>query len=316
MHGAACGLRRAAHNASAASSFRHTGPQAAFLDLPVSPSPCSADVTSSNPSIGGVLTGLGIAPNKLGAVIGVVSIAGWCCVTARKCAKVVGMGCWLGTVRTKLNTGIGMGSWRLPMHAGCFDRLTGMSKGAAPVVWHPLCSDAAAPCARTPVNGHPLLARCLPTAMFCSPALSFGRLRHTPRAWVRAPTPPRSLARCVCCSPRLARAQLAAPCLAYVRRVQLVGAGFATLPCISPTFPLSLLSIIAPWLPLPVAGGRAARDWRRVRHHHGPAAPHRLAGHGCPQVCGPHQRPDAHQPHQAGRAERPAGDQGGLLLDS
>lgn len=30
-------------------------------------------VTSSNPSIGGVLTGLGIAPNKLGAVIGVVS---------------------------------------------------------------------------------------------------------------------------------------------------------------------------------------------------------------------------------------------------
>ena len=30
-------------------------------------------VTSSNPSIGGVLTGLGIAPNRLGAVIGVVS---------------------------------------------------------------------------------------------------------------------------------------------------------------------------------------------------------------------------------------------------
>ena len=29
-------------------------------------------VTSSNPSIGGVLTGLGIAPNKLGAIIGVV----------------------------------------------------------------------------------------------------------------------------------------------------------------------------------------------------------------------------------------------------
>lgn len=32
-------------------------------------------MTSSNPSIGGVLTGLGIAPNKLGAVIGVVSKA-------------------------------------------------------------------------------------------------------------------------------------------------------------------------------------------------------------------------------------------------
>jgi adenylosuccinate synthase len=30
-------------------------------------------VTSSNPSIGGVLTGLGIAPGRLGAIIGVVS---------------------------------------------------------------------------------------------------------------------------------------------------------------------------------------------------------------------------------------------------
>lgn len=41
---------------------------------PCRPHSCTplADVTSSNPSIGGVLTGLGIAPNKLGAVIGVV----------------------------------------------------------------------------------------------------------------------------------------------------------------------------------------------------------------------------------------------------
>jgi adenylosuccinate synthase len=30
-------------------------------------------VTSSNPSVGGVISGLGLAPNKLGAVIGVVS---------------------------------------------------------------------------------------------------------------------------------------------------------------------------------------------------------------------------------------------------
>lgn len=34
-------------------------------------------VTSSNPSIGGVLTGLGLAPKWLGAVVGVVSGGGW-----------------------------------------------------------------------------------------------------------------------------------------------------------------------------------------------------------------------------------------------
>jgi len=40
-------------------------------------------VTSSNPSIGGVLTGLGIAPNKLGAVIGVVSFVALVVVQAQ-----------------------------------------------------------------------------------------------------------------------------------------------------------------------------------------------------------------------------------------
>ena len=48
------------------------GANATMLDLDFGTYPY---VTSSNPSIGGVISGLGIAPNKLGAVIGVVS--GW-----------------------------------------------------------------------------------------------------------------------------------------------------------------------------------------------------------------------------------------------
>ncbi len=46
------------------------GANATMLDIDFGTYPY---VTSSNPSIGGVLTGLGIAPNRLGAVIGVVS---------------------------------------------------------------------------------------------------------------------------------------------------------------------------------------------------------------------------------------------------
>lgn len=47
------------------------GANATMLDIDFGTYPY---VTSSNPSIGGVLTGLGVAPNKLGAVIGVVSL--------------------------------------------------------------------------------------------------------------------------------------------------------------------------------------------------------------------------------------------------
>ena len=46
------------------------GANATMLDIDFGTYPF---VTSSNPSIGGVLSGLGIAPNKLGAIIGVVS---------------------------------------------------------------------------------------------------------------------------------------------------------------------------------------------------------------------------------------------------
>jgi hypothetical protein len=49
------------------------GANATMLDLDFGTYPY---VTSSNPSIGGVISGLGIAPNKLGAVIGVVSGTG------------------------------------------------------------------------------------------------------------------------------------------------------------------------------------------------------------------------------------------------
>lgn len=112
MHGATCGGRRTARQLQAACiQARLT----VLLNLPASRSPCPADVTSSNPSIGGVLTGLGIAPNKLGAVIGVVSIAGWCCCFhSTQCAEVVGMRCWLGIAPTELGAGIGMVScsWR------------------------------------------------------------------------------------------------------------------------------------------------------------------------------------------------------------
>lgn len=48
------------------------GANATMLDIDFGTYPF---VTSSNPSIGGVLTGLGIAPNRLGAVIGVVRAA-------------------------------------------------------------------------------------------------------------------------------------------------------------------------------------------------------------------------------------------------
>lgn len=46
------------------------GGQATLLDVDFGTYPF---VTSSNPSIGGVIVGLGLAPQKLGAVIGVVS---------------------------------------------------------------------------------------------------------------------------------------------------------------------------------------------------------------------------------------------------
>lgn len=49
------------------------GANATMLDLDFGTYPF---VTSSNPSIGGVISGLGLAPNKLGAVIGVVSWEG------------------------------------------------------------------------------------------------------------------------------------------------------------------------------------------------------------------------------------------------
>lgn len=45
------------------------GGQATLLDVDFGTYPF---VTSSNPSIGGVIVGLGLAPQKLGAVIGVV----------------------------------------------------------------------------------------------------------------------------------------------------------------------------------------------------------------------------------------------------
>jgi hypothetical protein len=56
------------------------GANATMLDIDFGTYPF---VTSSNPSIGGVLTGLGLAPNKLGAVIGVVSLVlAWCAVAS------------------------------------------------------------------------------------------------------------------------------------------------------------------------------------------------------------------------------------------
>lgn len=47
------------------------GGQATLLDIDFGTYPY---VTSSNPSVGGIFTGLGIAPNKLGDIIGVVCI--------------------------------------------------------------------------------------------------------------------------------------------------------------------------------------------------------------------------------------------------
>ena len=47
------------------------GANATMLDLDFGTYPF---VTSSNPSIGGVISGLGLAPNKLDAIIGVVSL--------------------------------------------------------------------------------------------------------------------------------------------------------------------------------------------------------------------------------------------------
>lgn len=53
-------------------------------------------VTSSNPSIGGIATGLGLAPNKYGALIGVVSVAPqpwhWACRPGASWARRRGAG--------------------------------------------------------------------------------------------------------------------------------------------------------------------------------------------------------------------------------
>jgi len=46
------------------------GANATMLDIDFGTYPF---VTSSNPSIGGIVTGLGLAPNKFDAIIGVVS---------------------------------------------------------------------------------------------------------------------------------------------------------------------------------------------------------------------------------------------------
>lgn len=48
------------------------GANATMLDIDFGTYPF---VTSSNPSIGGVISGLGLAPNKYNAIIGVVSFA-------------------------------------------------------------------------------------------------------------------------------------------------------------------------------------------------------------------------------------------------
>ena len=54
------------------------GANATMLDIDFGTYPY---VTSSNPSIGGVIAGLGLAPNKIGCIIGVVRFA--CFVDAR-----------------------------------------------------------------------------------------------------------------------------------------------------------------------------------------------------------------------------------------
>jgi hypothetical protein len=68
--------RRRRHRARRANEGRRIlieGANATMLDLDFGTYPY---VTSSNPSIGGVASGLGLPPNRMGAIIGVVSSAG------------------------------------------------------------------------------------------------------------------------------------------------------------------------------------------------------------------------------------------------
>jgi adenylosuccinate synthase len=70
------------------------GANATMLDLDFGTYPY---VTSSNPSIGGVISGLGLAPQKLQTIIGVVRYA----LTASHCAQL-GASSWHGACPSRV----------------------------------------------------------------------------------------------------------------------------------------------------------------------------------------------------------------------